>query len=208
MPSTCCPFGLRTGAHRARNAEARFHINNLGTRLCSGRRGDFGFFADRRGAAHEFGTTQDSVGPSSSRRLGEIVYQLRRRALENETAATFDHSRRTRGARRQWLRAGRRVHGFGELALSALPALVVLLEFRSCTALFLNAVCSSRGLGHERYHLDGTLSSFAAIGSFRVLSFHSALLCVANYPIHTFKGSVTSKTRRPQPPTALGWRCQ
>ena len=89
--------------------------------FCSGRRGDFRFFADGRGAAHEFGTTQDSVGPSSSRRLGEVVDEFRRRALENEAAATFDHSWRAGGTRRQWLRAGRRVHGFGELALSALP---------------------------------------------------------------------------------------
>ena len=82
----------------------------LHKRVCSGRRGNFGFFADGRGAAHEFGTTQDSVGPSSSRRLGEVVYQLRRRAFEHEAAAPFYHSRRTGRARRKRLRAGRRVH--------------------------------------------------------------------------------------------------
>ena len=49
--------------------------------FCSGRRSDFRFFADRRGAAHEFCASENRVRARRRRRLGEIVYQLRRRAL-------------------------------------------------------------------------------------------------------------------------------
>ena len=97
--------------------------------FCSGRRGDFGFFADGGGAAHEFGTTQDSIGACRGRRLGEIVYQLRRRALEHETAAALDHGRRAGRARSQGLRTGRRVHDFDGFEACALD------EFETCALL-------------------------------------------------------------------------
>ena len=96
----------------------------LRARFCSGRRGHFGFFSDGRRAANEFSTTQDSVGAGRVRRLGEVVYQIRRGAFEDETAAAFNHNRRAGRARRRRFGAGRRVHGFDELALSALPELI------------------------------------------------------------------------------------
>ena len=96
----------------------------LRARFCSGRRGHFGFFSDGRRAANEFSTTQDSVGAGRVRRLGEVVYQIRRGAFEDKTAAAFNHNRRAGRARRRRFGAGRRVHGFDELALSALPELI------------------------------------------------------------------------------------
>ena len=92
----------------------------LRARFCSGRRGHFGFFSDGRRAANEFSTTQDSVGAGRVRRLGEVVYQIRRGAFEDKTAAAFNHNRRAGRARRRRFGAGRRVHGFDEFEACAL----------------------------------------------------------------------------------------
>ena len=99
--------------------------------LCSGRRGHFGFFSDGRRAANEFSTTQDSVGAGRVRRLGEVVYQIRRGAFEDETAAAFNHNRRAGRARRRRFGAGRRVHGFDEFEACALE---LIDNIKSCGA--------------------------------------------------------------------------